>query len=369
MATELIANSPTPGSVAAITTLAAAITSTAATTLTTSAAAPAALQAPGQFRIVIDSEIMIVTGGASTTTWTVTRGAEGSTAATHANNANVYHFLTAGALANLTAGATYLRFDNSPVPGAAGIVAGSFVVPTGINGFHARLVSGGAGGASGGGSANGQAGGAGGGAGGVTDVWIPVTGTAALVAPGATVYAILRGGGAGGAAPAGTGLAGIAGNPGGDCGLNLHAVVESLPGQYIAYAVGGMGGRAPAANSTTIVNGGAYGWGNNSNVDWPGCGGFSSNTAAGVGGLPVIGGAGGGPASSTHGGGAGGSAQSSLLVGGAAGSSGGSASVDGAAGQAATWPGCGGGGGGGGSTGGIGGAGGAGAGSLIEVWW
>lgn len=101
---ELFANSSTPGSVVALTTLGAAVTDTTGTTLTTSAAAPAALQGAGQFRIVIDSEIMLVTGGAATTTWTVTRGAEGSTAATHSNGASIFHYLTAGALRAMSYG-------------------------------------------------------------------------------------------------------------------------------------------------------------------------------------------------------------------------------------------------------------------------
>lgn len=41
---------------------------------------------------------MLVTAGASGTTWTVTRGVEGSTKATHSSGANVFHYLTAGAL-------------------------------------------------------------------------------------------------------------------------------------------------------------------------------------------------------------------------------------------------------------------------------
>jgi len=99
MPTELIANSPAPGTRAAITTLAADISTTNGTTITTAGAAPTVLQTSGgQFRIVIDSEVMIVTAGASGTSWTVTRGAEGSTAATHSSGASVYHYLTAGAL-------------------------------------------------------------------------------------------------------------------------------------------------------------------------------------------------------------------------------------------------------------------------------
>ncbi len=52
------------------------------------------------FRIVVDTEVMLVTaGGSGTTSWTVVRGYEGSTAASHANGAVVANVLTAGALA------------------------------------------------------------------------------------------------------------------------------------------------------------------------------------------------------------------------------------------------------------------------------
>lgn len=51
----------------------------------------------GQYRIRVGDELMIVTGGIGTTTWTVVRGAE-STAASHASGATVRHVLTGGAL-------------------------------------------------------------------------------------------------------------------------------------------------------------------------------------------------------------------------------------------------------------------------------
>lgn len=53
-----------------------------------------------QFRIIIDSEIMLVTG-VSGTTFTVTRGAENTTAASHSNGATVAMIFTAGALDQL----------------------------------------------------------------------------------------------------------------------------------------------------------------------------------------------------------------------------------------------------------------------------
>lgn len=51
----------------------------------------------GNFRIVVESEVMIVTA-VSGTTFTVTRGAEGTTGATHVSGIAVDHVLTAGAL-------------------------------------------------------------------------------------------------------------------------------------------------------------------------------------------------------------------------------------------------------------------------------
>ena len=52
----------------------------------------------GNFRIIIDSEIMLVTN-VQGQTFTVTRGAEGTTAASHLAAAAVFHVLTAGSLA------------------------------------------------------------------------------------------------------------------------------------------------------------------------------------------------------------------------------------------------------------------------------
>lgn len=51
----------------------------------------------GNFRIVVDSEIMLVTN-VSSNTFTVTRGAESTSAVSHANGATVSHVYTAGAL-------------------------------------------------------------------------------------------------------------------------------------------------------------------------------------------------------------------------------------------------------------------------------
>ncbi len=93
MSTEQFANN-------AQTSLNGAITATA-TTLTVASAS--GFPSSAQFRILIDSELMIVTAGAGTTTWTVTRGAEGTTTAAHANQATVSQVLTVGGLENLDA--------------------------------------------------------------------------------------------------------------------------------------------------------------------------------------------------------------------------------------------------------------------------
>lgn len=81
-------------------TLSAAITSTSATTLTVTSATPfpAAVTGTSQFRVIVDSELMIVTN-VSGTTFTVTRGAEGTTAATHSSLAPITHVITAAVLA------------------------------------------------------------------------------------------------------------------------------------------------------------------------------------------------------------------------------------------------------------------------------
>lgn len=74
------------------TTLGAAITTTDGTSITVSSSAGF----PNvDFIIAIDTEVMLVTN-VSGTTWTVTRGYESSTAATHLNGATVYHNISAG---------------------------------------------------------------------------------------------------------------------------------------------------------------------------------------------------------------------------------------------------------------------------------
>src|SRR5438128_4083670 len=115
-------------------------------------ASVASFPASGQFRILIGDELLLVTAIAGTT-FTVTRGIEGTTAAAHADGASIYHTLTAasllrspgaltttgdvpylastGAPTRLAAGATgtYLRYA-SGLPTAAAIVLGD--LPSGV---------------------------------------------------------------------------------------------------------------------------------------------------------------------------------------------------------------------------------------------
>jgi hypothetical protein len=80
--------------------LASAITSTSSTSISvnTSTGYPTT----GNFRIKIDNEIMLVTA-VSGTTWTVTRGYESTTAATHTSGTAVGAVLTAGAITTIRA--------------------------------------------------------------------------------------------------------------------------------------------------------------------------------------------------------------------------------------------------------------------------
>jgi len=122
--TELLANSPTVGYPAAVTTLAIACGSSD-TTITTGGAAPATLLG-GQFRAIIGTEILLVTAGQAGTSWTVQRGMEGSIAAAHLSGAPIYHVWTAGGLAG--------AFDAA---GAAAAVNATITkdVPNGIAGL------------------------------------------------------------------------------------------------------------------------------------------------------------------------------------------------------------------------------------------
>ncbi|MGW2692342.1 hypothetical protein ACWC3Y_10825 [Streptomyces sp. NPDC001296] len=81
----------------AATTLSAAISTTGATSISVTSAS--GFPGSGNYNIQIDSEVMTVTGGQGTTTWTVTRNVNGSTATTHSNGATVTGGNTPGSTA------------------------------------------------------------------------------------------------------------------------------------------------------------------------------------------------------------------------------------------------------------------------------
>ena len=69
--------------------------STTATSTTITVTSTAGFPAVAPFRVEIDDEVLVVTAGAGTTTWTVERGADSTTAAAHANGATVTRKLRA----------------------------------------------------------------------------------------------------------------------------------------------------------------------------------------------------------------------------------------------------------------------------------
>ncbi len=83
-------------------------------------ASSASFPSAGDFRVRIDSEILIVTA-VSGTTWTVTRGAEGTTAASHSSGAAVTHVLTKGGLegivGNMVQTGTFSARPAAGIPG------------------------------------------------------------------------------------------------------------------------------------------------------------------------------------------------------------------------------------------------------------
>ena len=81
----------------AATTLNGNITSGATTLVVTSASG---FPTTGNFRIIVDSEIMLVTA-VSGTTFTITRAQEGTSAAAHTSGVGVAHVLTVASLMNI----------------------------------------------------------------------------------------------------------------------------------------------------------------------------------------------------------------------------------------------------------------------------
>ena len=91
-----------------------------ASVTTCKVASAAAFPASGSFRIKIDNEILIVTA-VSGTTFTITRGAEGTTARSHAAGATVRHLLTKGGLEARVANRFISDlYDNKPAAGVKG---------------------------------------------------------------------------------------------------------------------------------------------------------------------------------------------------------------------------------------------------------
>ncbi len=102
--------------------LAAGITNVQTSITVTNAAAP--WPQTGQFRIrLISGEYALVTAGAGTTTWTVTRGVEGSTAASQPSGSIVVPVLTAGALAQFKTDIIAAITGTAPISVSGGVVA------------------------------------------------------------------------------------------------------------------------------------------------------------------------------------------------------------------------------------------------------
>lgn len=109
MTNEVFANSPVPGTVSAIGTLASNVSSSA-TTWTLNAALPAVLQSGGQFHALVDHEIVVIPTQTGTSLTGITRGSslaspDTCTSSAHSAGASIYPLLTAGALENALAAA------------------------------------------------------------------------------------------------------------------------------------------------------------------------------------------------------------------------------------------------------------------------
>lgn len=95
----------------ATTTLNGNINNSTTTVVVTSASG---FPSSGSFIIIIDSELMLVTAGQGTTTWTVTRNIEGTTAASHTSGVTIGNVISAGYLTN-----NYVdMFSNQTVAGS-----------------------------------------------------------------------------------------------------------------------------------------------------------------------------------------------------------------------------------------------------------
>lgn len=127
MPTEVFLNSPTAGIVAPIATLSGngGSVSASATSWLIAAALPTAAQAAGgQFHALIGvvgspMEEVVIPCQSGTTLTGITRGAEGSTAASHADGVGIYPILTPGALGNALSGGAQITVTEAGNLGAA----------------------------------------------------------------------------------------------------------------------------------------------------------------------------------------------------------------------------------------------------------
>ena len=85
----------------------------------------------GQFHIIIDNEVILVSAGYGGLTWTVARAQESSVGATHASGATVSQAVTAGALLNLGPSGSFTSITTAgAVSAAAGTFTGAVTAPS-----------------------------------------------------------------------------------------------------------------------------------------------------------------------------------------------------------------------------------------------
>jgi hypothetical protein len=346
MATELFANNASTALTVAVATTPAAGTSETWTVTSTAAPFPQPSSGVSQFRATVgpstdtSPEIVIVTAVPSGTTWTVSRGAEGSAIKTHAIGDPV--------TMTFTAANTYQQqtvFCTS---------SGSVVVP--LWATVAELLVVGAGGSGGGAGSASSAIAQGGGGGGAAGTSIRKT---QAITGGITLTVTIGAPGTSGVGGASGGNAGTAGASGGN---------SSVTGTGVAVvAGGGYPGGSTAANTTALGTGGPFSWAVSGSP--AGTGGGGGVRTGGCTEAGIWGGGGGGSSSATLGGG-GGNAYPTVtlniyILAGVSGSSGTTAGLAGTAAPANS--GCGGGGGGGGANGGAGGNGAAGGSGFVTL--
>jgi len=104
------------------------------TSLTLQSGQGAAFPATGNFRILVESEIMLVVSRAADVLSNITRGLEGTAAIAHPNGAQVTHLITAGALGVFAQGAGVIpvgtSLPSSPSDGDEYILVDSTTAPT-----------------------------------------------------------------------------------------------------------------------------------------------------------------------------------------------------------------------------------------------